>query len=347
MAYARFLNDKDYLSIITPENFGQLVRDMPARVVQAEQAAEMDMREYLDQLFEIDKELCKGKAIRPYSPMVNYPPDARFYYEGLPVRTLTNVSGHHRPQAEKYWEQTYDIPMRDGKEDAPRYIQMATYRPGQVVKYGVGYWRCMKSHGCDFNDISIPGSNIWTEVPFTEWEPMVDYAQFDVVHYREAFYMFMVKEKGFDTEANPLDNDCWGQIGEYSTDYEYDVDEGKHDYAVFGGKVFKPIQNPNMDRLEEHVNFVYDDPRNANIVKHMTRIALYYLHQTVSPTNIPQSRQYMYEESKDWLYKASKLRVNPQIPRKRDEKGQPKDDWAFADYVLSYEYVAKHNPWLL
>ena len=55
----------------------------------------------------------------------------------------------------------------------------------------------------------------------------------------------------------------------------------------------------------------------------------------------------MYEGSKDWPYKASKLMLNPQIPRKRTEKGEPKDDWVISDFTTSYEHVAENNPWLM
>lgn len=346
MAYTRFLNDNDYLAIITPENFGQLVRDLHDRVVQAEQSAEMDMREYLDQFYEVERELCIGKSMRGYSPMVNYPPGARFYVDGKPVRSLTAINGYHKPTATKYWGEVYDIPTDIDPTAIREYRQSLTYRAGDVVRHGSCYWRCLVDNGWDFRNIVVPGLMVWGELHAPEWEPMAEYDEHEVVLYKGVLYTLITKD-GYDVSETPLDSDCWGEIGQYSSDYEYEFGDDKYDYAVSDGVAFVPLRNPNADKLVENVNFVYDDPRNLNLVKHMTRIALYYLHQTVSPTNIPQSRQYMYEESKDWLYKASKLKINPQLPRKRSDKGEPKDDWVLADFTTSYDDVAQNNPWLM
>lgn len=346
MAYTRFLNDNDYLAIITPENFEQLVRGFHNRVLQAEQSAEMDIREYLDQFYEVEKELCVGKSMLEYSPMVNYPPEVRFYLDGEPVRALRSISGYHKPAAEKCWKEIYNLLDNTDPQQIREYRQTMTYHAGDIVKCGSCYYKCLVDNGWDFKNISIPGYMAWGEVWAPEWEPMANYSEHEVCLYHGVYYTLLTKE-GYNVEENPLDSDCWGEIGQYSSDYEYECGDDKYDYAVFEGEVFVPLRNPNADKLEENVNYVKDDPRNANIVKHMTRIALYYLHQTVSPTNIPQSRQYMYEESKDWLYKASKLKLNPQIPRKRTEKGEPKDDWVISDFTTSYEHVAENNPWLM
>lgn len=61
MAYLRFLTDKDYCSIATEEHMKQIIRDVPERIPQAEQRAEMQMLEYLDQYYEIEKVLAVGK----------------------------------------------------------------------------------------------------------------------------------------------------------------------------------------------------------------------------------------------------------------------------------------------
>ena len=55
----------------------------------------------------------------------------------------------------------------------------------------------------------------------------------------------------------------------------------------------------------------------------------------------------MYGESKGWLYKACGVELDPQIPRERTEKGEPKDDWVISDFTTSYEHVAENNPWLM
>ena len=54
--YRRFLNNKDYLSVITKEALMQLTRNDDDRFAQAEEAAEMSIREYLSENYEIEQE---------------------------------------------------------------------------------------------------------------------------------------------------------------------------------------------------------------------------------------------------------------------------------------------------
>ena len=67
MADIRYLNDRDYLMIITEEHLKMLLRDVHDRIIQAEQSAEMDFLEYLDQYYCVKEELARGKMIREYS----------------------------------------------------------------------------------------------------------------------------------------------------------------------------------------------------------------------------------------------------------------------------------------
>lgn len=71
--YRRFLNNDDYLGIITPEALAQLTRGNDARFIQAEESAEMSIVEYLSENYEIEKELAKGKYIAEYDHRITYP----------------------------------------------------------------------------------------------------------------------------------------------------------------------------------------------------------------------------------------------------------------------------------
>ena len=53
--YQRFLNNEDYLSIITEEALEQLTRGRELRLFQAEEAAEASIVEYLVDNYEIDR----------------------------------------------------------------------------------------------------------------------------------------------------------------------------------------------------------------------------------------------------------------------------------------------------
>ena len=59
--YKRFLNNNDYIGIITEEALLQLIRGKEARLAQAEEAAESSIIEYLIDNYEIEQVLAVGK----------------------------------------------------------------------------------------------------------------------------------------------------------------------------------------------------------------------------------------------------------------------------------------------
>ena len=71
--YRRFLNNSDYLGIITQEALQQLTRGNDERFLQAEQSAEMSIVEYLSENYEVEKELAMGKYIADYDKCITYP----------------------------------------------------------------------------------------------------------------------------------------------------------------------------------------------------------------------------------------------------------------------------------
>ena len=356
MPYLRFLTDKDYISIATDEHFRQVTRDNHDRVVQAEQRAEMNMLEYLDQYYEIEKVLSVGKNIREYSPAISYPAQV-FFRKGEEIfKTLTRINGYKVPTKVEYWKQVVDYIDPCLIDHAPKYSQLRMYAKGDVVMFGTEYWQCVVPHGFESGEIHIPGIQAWKEAEVVEWKPLLEWKKNDVCSFNGNFYQYLVEDKSEDDEtetANTSDNvltpdedECWGLIGEYSKDYEYDSSEGSFDYAVAEGTVFYPVLNPNAEALVEGENITRDDPRNINVVAHMSRIALYYLHQLISPTNISETRRWAYEDSMLWLHNASKLKINPQLPRKIDnEDGKQRVDWALATFQKSYD--PHENPWLI
>lgn len=66
--YRRFLNNSDYLGIITQEALAQLTRGNDDRFIQAEESAEMSIVEYLSELHRrcFSPEFCK-KSNNHYS----------------------------------------------------------------------------------------------------------------------------------------------------------------------------------------------------------------------------------------------------------------------------------------
>lgn len=378
MAYIRFLTDKDYSCLATEEHMRQLIREMPERVPQAEQRAEMQLLEYLDQYYEIEKLLAVGKNIREYSPLVSYPAQVYIKIDEEIYKTLTSINGYKKPTTKVYWKPVDDYVDPERIERAIKYSQLRMYCKGEIVRFGTEYWQCEIPHGYGSGEIHIPGVSAWEKVEVTEWEPNLDWDKDQVCAYNGNFYQYHGENKTEDSEAadesvdknnnsnsgsnsasnqsddlggeeavlTPEEDDLWGLIGDYSDELEYDYSADVRDYVVMDGVVFYPMLNPNPDHLEEGVNIVRDDPRNANVVAHLSRIALYHLHSIIAPTNIPETRRWAYEDSMQWLYNASKFKINPQLPRKREkDTREEKVDWAMETYQRDYN--PNENAWLI
>lgn len=345
MAYRRFLTDEDYISLVTEEHLSQIIREKHDRLVQAEQRAEMTMLEYLDQYYEIEKLLSIGKNIGEYNSGVSYPAQVYFRKDEKIYKTLTCINGYKKPTTTVYWEHVTDFIDPDTLEKAKKYTQLNMYSKGEVVRFGTEYWRCVTPHGFNANEIHIPGCVAWKEVDTVEWEPNMEFVQHSVVSYDGNYYT-LTEETDADATIAPDLNDCWSMIGDYSLDYEYSFEEDGHDYVVADGKVFVPFLDPNATAIVDGVNITLDDPRNANVVAHMTHIAIWYALQLISPTNISEAKRWAYEDSMTWLVNASKFKINPQLPRKHEHvPGPPKVDWALSTFQRNYNPY--ENPWLV
>ena len=106
--YRRFLCDSDYLSLLTKEALSQLVREVPDRIWQAEEASEASILEYLHGKYEIEKALEVGKIIKDYNPQITYPAGAHFLIDNHPYRALRTIQGNKRPSSVIYWEEVLD-----------------------------------------------------------------------------------------------------------------------------------------------------------------------------------------------------------------------------------------------
>lgn len=330
--FPRFLNNNDYIGIVTEEALDQLIRGNEERLAQAEEAAEQSVLEYLTENYEVEAELAIGKNLLPYNPHITYPAGAHFYIEDKIYQTLRTINGVKAPEAAPYWVE-YDDPIED-ESSIESYTQRRSYEPGDIVRFGTAYFECLEYNGPDFDDIRVPGVKAWEPVEFTSWEANVDYSQWSVVLYNGKYYTLMVNKDNRNLTVNPEDSDDWGQIGDYTTDYTYELTDTE--YVVYSGVVYHPIINPNADKPVESYNIKAHDPRNANLKKHILRLAIYELHKLISPTNVSSARITDYQTSINWLRDAGKLRINPQIPRKLEKNG-PTPDFAVATFMRSYD----------
>lgn len=335
--YRRFLNNRDYSAIITENALNQLTRGDEGRFVQAEQAAEATMVDYLTENYEVEKELDRGKYICQYDRRVTYPVGSHFYLDGEVCEVIRAINGCKAPCATPYWSEWNGIV---DAEELPRYSQMLNYQPGDMVAMNGKPYICGEANGYDFNDIRIPGVEAWEKVEASEWQPG-EYRVWDVVSYDGSFFTLTGTE-GYDSFADPMASDNWGMIGDYDSSLDtYELSD--HEYVVADGVVYRPVTNPNADTPELGRNIRHHDPRNFNLKRHMTQLALYELHKLISPNNVSEVRVMDYNQSLQWLKDANRLKLNPQIPRKADIKGEPRTDWQMATFQT--EYDPYRNPW--
>lgn len=386
MAYLRFLINKDYEGVATHEHMHQVLRDIPERIVQAEQKAEMQLLEYLDQYYEIERVLSVGKNIRPYNHNVCYPSNIWIIYDHDIFKTLKAINGLKRPSKLVYWKHVVDFIDPCLIDNAHKYSQLRMYSKGEIVRFGTEYWECLIPHGYEANNIHIPGGEAWREVEVTPWEPNMEWELNQVCSYNGNFYQYLydplhspgtIPDDDFDSGMNgpdesedlnepgttpgkdfdsgmmiedgpltPEDDEKWGLIGEYSEELEYDYSEDAHDYVVAEDTVFYPVFNPNPDKLVEGENITRDDPRNANVVANMVRISYYHLNSIIAPTNVPETVRWGYEDAVQWLYNASKFKINPQLPRKCEPgTNHIKREWACETFMRDYN--PNQDPWMI
>ena len=338
--YKRFLNNTDYLSIVTEEALSQLIRGRENRLAQAEEAAEQSIVEYLTDNYEIEKVLEEGKNILEYNDQITYPVGAHFYHDKKLVKAMRTINGRKAPTDTMYWEM-YDEPI-DNPNIVSEYWQTKDYIPGDIVYFANAYYICKEYNGFSYGDIRVPGVDAWKSVDIQNWEANVPYEIWDVVEYDGNFYTLVKNDEDIDLTVNPYDSEYWGMVGDYDVTYQYEFSD--HEYVVYNNKVYVPSMSVNADVLKDGYNIHESDPRNANVKKHMLRLAVYELHKLISPNNVSSARITDYETSITWLRDASRLKINPHIPRKLDEDdNKPVTEYAIATFARDYD--PNKNPW--
>lgn len=341
--YKRYLNNSDYAGLITAEALSQMTRDKEECFINAEEAAEISLIEYLSDNYEIQKVLDEGKRILPYNRQITYPVGSHFLKKDkdgnfFVYETTRTINGCKAPSVVEYWT---ELAFVDNEEEILPYSQISTYYHGDLVRFSNKYYLCVSPNGYDFNDIRIPGVTAWDEVETSEWLPNMDYTLWAVKSFEGQFYT-LLKLESLDTTVNPHESDNWGLIADYDdtfNQYEYSETE----FVVYQGKVFVPNMNVNSDELQENYNYKKHDPRNPNVKKHMLRLAVYELTKMISPNNVSSARIADYQTSIEWLRDAARMKINPQIPRKVDEQNHPETDFAIATFARDYD--PNHNPW--
>lgn len=332
--YERFLNNNDYTGLITETALSQITRDNAECFLNAEEAAEISLVEYLSNNYEIEKVLAEGKRIKAYNRKVTYTVGDHFLHTidniAYVCEALRTINGSKVPLALPYWEEY----TGDDTEGIEPYSQFKTYFADNKVVFANTFYKAVRPNGYGFDDIRIPGVDGWTEVDCYEWVANVNYSLWHPVKWNNKFYA-LISLENIDTTVNPQESDNWGLIGQYDPNLNtYGFSDTE--YVEYGGKLFIPAMDVNSDELKEGYNFRRHDPRNPNVKKHMLRLAVYELTKMISPNNVSSARIADYEASITWLQDASRLRINPQIPRKIDDDKKPVTDYAIATFMRDY-----------
>lgn len=337
--YRRFLNNNDYLGVITEKALSEMTRGNMECFVQAEEAAETSIVEYLSENYEVQNELNKGKYIAEYDRKITFPIGAYIYYEGKIHEVIQSISSYKAPADTDYWEEFFDANINI--ESLSNYSQFSTYYKGDTVLYNDVAYICLSDNGYKFNNIRIPMVNGWTEVEYSDWQP-IEYQLWDVVKYKGSYFT-LISLENFDNNKIPINSENWGEIADYDPEYnQYEL--SSHEYVVYNDKVFLPEIDVNSDIPEVGKNLSLSDPRNYNLKKHMVRLAIYELCKLIAANNVSVVRIKDYEGSMKWLNDASKLKINPQIPRRLAEDNKPVTDWQMATFQTDYDPYK--NPWL-
>lgn len=351
MAYKRYLSNSDYYGIILKEMFMDTIHNREYKIPMAEQSAEAMIIENLVGNYEIEAELLKGKMIADYSKWISYPQGAFMWYEAnngynvelTPHEVIADIQSAIRPGGGMYWDNITNCWGQYDFSIASSYSQFENYMYGKIIKHKDQYFMCLKNNGPGYNDIRVPflpygKQDPWELIEWNEWNTTI-FELNDVVLYGDFFYRLSVTS-GYDNLIPPSNHNVWVKLDDYS-DTKEDYSVG--DYVVYAGSPYKAVESPNKDSVAINVNVMINDPRNLNLKKHMTRIALFELSKNIAPNNISQVKVNDYEESVKWLSDCNKCKINPGIPRIKNDDGTQKADWAFANFQNPDKIY--QNPW--
>jgi hypothetical protein len=204
----------------------------------------------------------------------------------------------------------------------------------KVSKDGVFYDCVVASSATGLN--LYPDSTLWTNVSYSGWSNLVDYAAYDaditLVSNNGVDYALINPSNtvvGKSPEDSVSDNDlAWKEVvvQYYDRTERYERGDG---FSGFDGYIIDEDGNYFFlsEQDEQFVNsaateadeFLFSpakDPRNRNIITCMVHLVLYQLHSVVIPDNAPTIRITNYENTIAKLEAFSKMKANPNIPRK-------------------------------
>ena len=205
------------------------------------------------------------------------------------------------------------------------------YYVGDIVDKDGNLYECVVDSS--ENGLNIyPDTEFWQSIQKTGWSSGVDYSTYDA-------FTDIIAESGLDYSLiepsnavvgeSPSDSilankGAWKQINvqTYQRDERYERPHTFDGYIQDEDGEFYYVSEQDekfINSAVESDGFLFSptkDPRNRNIIKILVELALYQLHSVAVPDNIPTVRISNYEKSMEGLDKFSKMKANPNIPRK-------------------------------
>ena len=222
------------------------------------------------------------------------------------------------------WEETID------GTDSTIFDINKKYVVGDIVeKNGVFYECIVDSSESGLN--AYPDTKFWQQTTISPWINATDYSSYvageDIISENGLDYIILdpsltvVGETPQDSIE--LNKGAWKEIiiHSYERCQRYDIGEEFDGYVSFEDDYYFVSEQDNVFiNSPEDDSFLFSpskDPRNRNIVKIMVELVLFQLHSVAVPDNIPTVRMVNYEKANESLEKFSKMKANPNIPRKQ------------------------------
>ena len=265
-----------------------------------------------------------------YDQCADYDPDDIVKYKSSWFKCLLNNGKYNdyivHPMLD-IWEEVVD----DASKPITVFSTKATYAIGQRVSYDSKFYDALVDIRPEVGLSFYPDTTVlWKKANVDSYFIVTkDYNLSeinDLVLHNSVWYSLFDKVNlvvGETPNNNPLSWKIITYLPTYSRDDIYVRSSGEFEGYVIDNEEYFFVEEKN----EEFVNpikiengksqFVPSkDPRNRNIVNKMVHIALYCLHSSVVPDNIPTSRIANFEKSIEWLNDASDMKVNPKIDRR-------------------------------
>lgn len=294
----RYLNISDYFTIQSVQ-LNQLIQNNQARLLKSELLAIEEATSYLIQRFETDEEF---QGTNPWSPFNVYYPSNRVildYPTWIPNQTYAQYSCV-----------TYNGSAYMAKTSVPISSPSGFYYSDWTLlgnQYEIFYASDPIINGNYIPEFNINCNYIVGNQVFWEgfiWTAITSTTVWNGMNIQQFFYYSDIPQKNVfpGSKMNANSSQQWANpTPYYIPEYAYG--------------------SPNGSLPGDTQYWVSSDNRSQQLVNCVMDLAIYYLHRSIAPDNIPKLRIEAYQQSKRWLEKVAQGEVTAKLPAKQPNQG--------------------------